>query len=349
MTLNPTPVRMSAVLVLVALVLLAACSPAQNQTPPPTVVATTPGVYGMIVGGTDEGPELLLTAATGVDFFQALYTQIYGYIGGGARPDFVPADLTGVLWGLNCSDGLEEAVFVDPELGDAWDGGNLGYFDSVFDNDLNYGVGTVREYSDGTLVLSCSATLVPTGVQVVRHVIVPGAGAEGRFALDAFAVTNTGAAPLDVAPFEYFLNDGADDDLAAPWADYGTIGAFEWATKDSIDLNDPAIGLVPLTSTAFDVDFASTNGDEYTLTGSGTLPVGATTGFAMLAAVRGGFEPNDGPGKDAAMVALGTELDALDGGAFCATTANPLFVWTAVVEGGEAIADAICEGYAALP
>ncbi|MDF1522699.1 MAG: hypothetical protein P1P87_07770 [Trueperaceae bacterium] len=69
----------------------------------------------------------------------------------------------------------------------------------------------------------------------------------------------------------------------------------------------------------------------------------------MPAAVRGGFQSGDASGKDAAMPALGDELAALDGGAFCAPDANPFFVWTALIEDGAAIENAICGGYAALP
>ncbi len=332
-----------------ALALVAACSPGGTQAPLPTLVATTPGVFGIFVGGTADGAALLRTVPDVVGYSDDLYNGIYPYLAGGVRPAFVPADLVGVVWGLNCPYGLDEAVFVDPPVGDAWDGSELGYFDGVFDAYLGFGTGTVREYSDRTIVLSCAATHAPTGTSVTRHLLVPGGGTESRFAVDVFALTNVGAGPFDMAPFEYALNDGADPSGANPWQDYGVIGAFAWATKGSSDTLDPAIGVVPLTSTALAVDAASTNGDDYVLLGSGTLTAGATTGFAMLAAVRGGFQAGDASGKDAAMIALGNELAALDGGAFCATPANPVFVFTELVEHGAAIADAICDGYAALP
>jgi hypothetical protein len=341
--------RLGTFVLIATLALVAACSPTENENPPPTLVATTPGVFGVFVGGTVDGPALLRTVPDVVDYSDDLYNGIYPYLAGGARPAFVPVDLDGVVWGLNCPYGLDEAVFVDPPVSDAWDASQLGYFDGVFDAQLGFDTGTVREYSDGTVVLSCAATSAPAGASVVRHVLVPGAGTESRFAFDVFVLRNVGAGPLDLAPMTYDLDDGADPSATNPWSDYGTIGAFAWATKGSTDTRDPAIGVVPLTSTAFEVDAAATRGDDYVMRGSGSLAVGTTTGFAMLAAVRGGFQPGDAGGKDAAMIALGAELAALDGGAFCAADASPFFVWTALAENGAAIAAAICDGYAALP
>jgi hypothetical protein len=310
--------------VLFLTVLLASCS---RTTPPlvPSLVDTTSDVYEILVAGTAGGP--------------LLHQIVYGDF----TADVIAALPTGtnpVLWFLSCEYGIEEAEFGEADLFDAWDGSEL-YLGAW----LAFGTGTLREYDDGTLVLSCAPTPAVSGVTVARHLIVPGAGTGGRFVVEVVDLVGT-SGTTDLADFYYSVNDGADDSFVNPWHDFGSIAPFAWATKDSYDLGDPAIGLLPMPSARIAVDVAFTRGQEYALSGAAgaTLAVGQRAALAMVAGARS-FTIDNLASKNAAMAALGLELAAYGGPALCDSTPSAFHVWTALVPNGAAIASSICANY----
>lgn len=326
------------------LLLLASCA----QEPPATLPAltdTTTPVVAIIVGGASTGP-VLWGAFDDSSSYDAAYNDIWTYSVSGVRPDWAPDGEISGVWALECESGLREAWVIPDALSDAWDGSNL----YVGPDYVTFGVGTLRTYDDGTLLLSCPASNAPTGVTITRHVAVPGAGAEGRFVVELIGFTGTATSGFELAGVQYYLNDGADDYGAPLWATYGSIGPFEWATKDDADTNDPAIGVIPLLSTHFEVDTTSTGGDTYYLAAAdgATLAAGERGVLAMVAGIRGGFSAGDAAGKDAAMLALGDELALLDGDAICSVATSGFHVWARLLDGGPAILEAICEGFDAL-
>jgi hypothetical protein len=326
------------------LLLLASCA----QEPPatlPSLIDTTTGIAGIIVGGASTGP-VLWGAFDTVDEYNEAYGDVYDFAYGGARPPWAPAGSISVAWGLACSYGLEEAWVVEDGLGDAWDGSDV-YFGW---DELTFGVGTLRAYDDGTLLLSCPASAAPTGVTVTRHFAVPGVGSLGRFAVEVIAFTGVASGGFDLVDVVYVLDDGADDDMAAPWETYGSVGAFEWATKDDYDTSDPAIGVIPMMSPHFEVDPLATGGDQYYVRSvdDASLAVGERAVVAMVAGIRGGFAESDAAGKDLAMQALGEELALLDGDAICAVGSSGFHVWSKLLDPDGDVLEAICDGYDAL-
>jgi len=309
-----------------AALLIAACT--APVVPLPDVVETYEDVIGVMVTGTSAGPLLHVV------YF-------------GADPDETvnpyPVGQNAPIWYADCGYGISEAWFQESNLYDAWDGSYLYLPDWI-----QFDPGTLVEYSDGTLILSCTADNAPAGLTVKRHIVFPGAGAQGRFMVDVIDMVGTSATPVSIAGLEYYVNDGADVSSTEPWENYGAIGAFEWATKDRRDLSDPAIGLLPLLSTKVEVDAVQTSGDDYYVVGStgATLGLGQRAVIAMVAGVRGDFDRDDLAGKNASMQALGAELAPLAGGAFCASTPTAFYLWARLLSAG--IADAICQGYAAL-
>jgi hypothetical protein len=237
-------------------------------------------------------------------------------VGTGDRPEGTPDAYDGFWTTITCGNGLLEAQEVTWESGaavtrgldDAWDGAYTFLFGQRVDTLLNAagGVGTI--YSDGTVVLECTAS-VTSGDQsanVTRYTVVAGAGDAGRFAFDVIVIEQV-AGSIDLSEFEYAQDNGADD-TSATWATYGSVAPFDWATADDASLDDPAIGIVSFVPVAMDV---SGFDDAYGFfSDAGTLTSGETIAFGILGAVKGGFESGDGPGKDAAMLALGAELDA---------------------------------------
>jgi len=329
---------------LLLLLLVAACSQKTVATLP-KLVDTTPTIAGMYVGDGSTGP-VLWGAFNDDDSYNEAYSDVWEYLSDGIRPDWAPAGTISAVWALSCTYGLEEGWVIPDDLGDAWDGSSV-YFDG---GEITFGVGTLRTYDDGTLVLSCPSDNAPSGVAVTRHFAVPGTGADGRIIVEVIAFNGLDADGFDLSDFEYYLNDGADDSSANPWQTYGSVGPFEWATKDDYDTDDPAIGVIPLLSTHFEVDFAATNGDDYYLISvdGTTLAEGERAVMAMVAGIRGGFDAGDGPGKYEAMLALGDELALLDGNAICSVGTSGFYVWAKLLDPDGELLEAICDGYDAL-
>jgi hypothetical protein len=327
------------------LLVLASCSEAPPAGTLPDLVDTTTGVAGIIVGAGADGPVLWGTF-TDIDDYNIAYGEFGTYAYGGDRPDWAPAGTIEMGWALACYYGLEEAWSVADEIGDAWDGSDI-YFGVDW---VEFELGTLREYADGTLILSCPAIDAPTGVALTRHFAVPGAGPQGRFVVEIVDMVGTAAAGFDLATFEYILDDGADDDSSEPWQTYGSVGPFEWATKDDYDDSDPAVGVIPMLSTHLVVDVSATGGDEYVIvaTGGATLAVGERAVLAMVTGIRGGFSDGDADGKDDAMLALGEELALLDGDAVCSVGTSGFHVWAKLLDPDGDILEAICDGFDAL-
>jgi hypothetical protein len=312
----------------------------------PRLVETHADVVGLFVGAGPAGTSLLFFERDEAAFDLRL-EELFDHIDGEApRPDWLPAS-TSAAWYGTCTTGLEDGLVLDPLLSDAWDGTTL--FRGATAEPFS--PGTLRSYDDGTLVLSCAATDPLPGLAITRHLILPGAGPGGRFMVEVVDVVGTAAGGAPLAGLSFLVNDGTDADDPEPWADHGTVGAFAWATKGASDLSDPAIGILPLLSTHVEVDRVNTRGDVYMVTpiDGATLGIGERAVIAVVLGMRGGFASGDAAGKDAAMVALGAELEAFAGGAFCGAVRPVLFGWTALIASGEPIAAAICAGYAALP
>jgi hypothetical protein len=314
-----------AALTLALTLTLAACDEGSNRE----LLASWDDVTSMTVSGTANGPRLIGFRIGATD------TQLNPFPVGADAPQ----------WTASCTTGITEAAFPQGGLDDAWDGSSIAY-----DGVVDFAPGALRAYTGGTLVLTCRPASDPAGVGVVRHLVFPGGAAGGRFAVEVVDLVGTSVSPAPLAPFGYEVRDGTGDTAPAPWQDYGSVGPFAWATKGASDLTDPAIGLLPLTSPGLVVDPA-TSGASYRIAGAdgAALVLGQRASFAMVAGIRGGFSAGDAAGKDAAMQALGTELGALAGGAFCAPARPTFHAWAEIVDFGPAIASAICDGYAALP
>lgn len=335
---------------LVALSIVQGC--AGGPTPGPTddlpkVTSTTSGVAMVLAGAGNGAPKALVTGAT--EEYDVIGDELDDLFDHLREPETVPApswlgDATpAAVWWTSCTYGLVDVGVADGALQDGWDGSSVG-----FDGDpASFGTGTFRTFDDGTAIHSCASTSTLGGLSFVRHLVIPGAGTDGRFLLDVTLVTNETEGPIDLAQFGYNLDDGAEDELDGDWEDYGAIGAFEWATKDANDLFDPAIGVLPLLPATFDVNREYTGGEYYVIFGTGTLPAGATTGYALLTGVRGGFVAEDASGKAAAMQALGAELDAVDLNDLCQATPDGAFVWTRLIDGGDTLAEEICARFEA--
>jgi hypothetical protein len=249
------------------------------------------------------------------------------------------------LWTASCASGIAQASFPARGLDDGWAGSTIAY-----DGAVAFAPGTLRAYTGGTLVLTCTPATEPAGVGVVRHLVFPGGAAGGRFAVEVVDLVGTSVTPAPLAPFGYEVRDGAGAASSAAWQDYGSLGAFAWATKGSSDLSDPAVGLLPLPSRRIVVDPA-TSGSSYRLAGAegATLGLGQRASFAMVAGIGGGFSAGNAAGKDAALQTLGAELSALAGGAFCGAARPAVHRWPESFDNGPAVAAAICDGYTALP
>jgi hypothetical protein len=327
------------------LFVLASCSEAPPAATLPDLVDTTTGVAGIIVGASAGGP-VLWGSFPDIDAYNNAYFEFSTYAFGGERPDWAPAGTIEMGWALACYYGVEEAWSVADEIGDAWDGSDI-YLGPGW---VDFELGTLREYADGTLILSCPALDAPTGVAVTRHFAVPGAGPGGRFAVEIVDLVGTASAGFDLAAFEYILDDGADDNSSQPWQTHGSVGPFEWATKDDNDNSDPAVGVIPLLSTHLVVDMSATGGDEYVIVAAdgATLAAGERAVLAMVTGIRGGFSAGDAAGKNAAMLALGQELAALDGDAVCTVGVSGFHVWAKLIDPDGALLEAICDGYDAL-
>jgi len=317
--------------VLAALALVMnACTPEQPFTLViPELAETFTDVESIKVTGTADGPLL------------------HTYRSGGSNQvvNDVPVDENAPIFNAYCDYGIEEADFPDNALGDAWDGSYL-YFPDFVDFDD----GTLHVYDDGTLILTCAASNPPAGLSIERHLVFPGSADQGRFMVDVLDVVGTSGTPVGISDLEYYVNDGADDNSSEPWETFGSVGAFEWATKDDYDLGDPAVGLLPLLSTKVEVDTDATGGDLYYVVGSdgATLALGERAVIAMVAGIRGDFDSGSLAGKTASMQALGTELAPLAGDAFCRFNPPVFYVWSYVLDESESIRDAICAGYAGL-
>jgi len=319
--------RLPLVLTLAAVALLiAACT--EPVVPLPTAVETYEDVISVAVTGNAAGP---------------LLHVVYYPTDPEETVNPYPVGQNAPIWYADCGYAINEAEFPEADLDDAWDRSYL-----YLPNWIQFEPGTLVEYSDGTLILSCIADNAPAGLTVKRHIVFPGAGAQGRFMVDVIDLVGTSATPVSIADLEYSVNDGADESSTQPWQDYGTIGAFAWATKDRYDLDDPAIGLLPLLSTKVEADAVATSGDDYYVVGAdgAVLGLGQRAVIAMVAGIRGDFEVDDLAGKNASMQALGAELAPLAGGAFCASQPPAFYLWAKLLPAG--IADAICQGYAAL-
>ena len=317
------------VLASVALV-MNACTPKEPFTLViPELAETFDDVESIAVSGTADGP-LLLTYRSG---------------GSNQIVNQIPVGENAPMFDAYCDYGIYEAAFPDSGLSDAWDGSYL-YFPDFVDFDD----GTLRLYDDGTLILTCAASNPPAGLSIERHLVFPGSGDQGRFMVDVLDVVGASDTPVDISDLEHWVNDGADAGAGEPWHDYGSIGAFEWATKDDYDLSDPAVGLLPLLSTKLEVDTESTVGDDYYVVGSdgATLAQGERAVSAMVAGIRGDFDPGSLSGKTASMQALGAELAPLAGDAFCRFNPPVFYVWSYLLEESDDIRDAICAGYAGL-
>jgi hypothetical protein len=304
---------------------LAACDSGSNRE----LLASWDDVTSMEVSGTASGPRLVSLRFGDAD------TEVNPF----------PVWNEAPRWTASCESGIAQAAFPAGGLDDAWAGSTV-----VYGGVVAFAPGTVRAYAGGPLVLSCTPVSAPAGVGVVRHLVFPGGAAGGRFAVEVVDLVGTSPTPAPLAPFGYEVRDGAGAASPTPWQDHGSVGAFAWATKGASDLTDPAVGLLPLPSRRIVVDPA-TSGSSYRLAGAegATLVLGERASFAMVAGIRGGFASGDAGGKDAAMQALGAELSALAGGAFCAPARPPFHAWTGLVDNGPAVAAAICDGYAALP
>lgn len=312
-------------LALTLTIALTACGEGSNRE----LLASWDDVTSVEVSGTANGPRLIGLRVGVAD------TEVNPF----------PVGIDAPLWTASCANGIAQATFPEGGLDDAWGGSTVSY-----DGALEFAPGTLRAYAAGTLVLSCPATNAPAGVGVTRHLVFPGGAAGGRFVVEVVDLIGTSVSPAPLAPFGYEVRDGTGEASSVAWQDHGSVGAFAWATKGASDLTDPAIGLLPLPSARIVVD-PSTSGASYRLAGAdgATLVLGQRASFAMVAGIRGGFTPGDADGKDAAMQALGTELAALAGGAFCGPARPSFFAWTGIVDNGPAVAAAICDGYATLP
>jgi hypothetical protein len=326
---------------------LGACSTTPSGEQLPVVVDTFNDVFGMFVGTAAAGPSLLHHVADADAYLDGLVQLRKATADASERPTWAPAAVADLVWALDCSTGITEADGLTDGLTDAWDGSYLSYGDDRIHVD---GTGTLRTYDDGTLILACPTT-TEAGLALTRRLIVPGSSPGGRLAVELIDVVGTSATPIDLAPFLYWIDDGADDYAAAQWHDHGATAAFAWGTKGAFDLTDPAVGVLSLISTGLEVDLDRTAfGDEYPVGGraGASLATGQRAAIAMIVGIRGGFATGDGPGKDAAMLALGSDLAAHAGGAVCATAPGEFFVWFDLVENGPAIRTAICAGYAGL-
>jgi hypothetical protein len=305
--------------------ILAACDGGSNRE----VLASWDDVTSIVVSGTVAGPRLIGVRVGVVE------TEVNPF----------PVGIGAPRWTASCATGIAQAAFPEAELDGAWAGSTITY-----DGAVTFAPGTLRAYAGGSLVLSCPQSGAPTDLIVARHLVFPGGAEGGRFAVEVVDLTGSSVAPAPLAPFGYEVRDGSGAASTTPWQDYGSIGAFAWATKGASDLTDPAVGLLPLPSQEIVVDPA-TSGASYRLAGAegATLALGQRASFAMVAGIRGGFTAGDAAGKNAAMQALGTELAALAGGAFCGPARPTVHAWSTFVDYGPAIAAAICDGYAALP
>ncbi|MFU8888965.1 MAG: hypothetical protein ACNA8N_10235 [Trueperaceae bacterium] len=307
-----------------------ACTPEQPFTLViPELAETFTDVESIKVSGTADGPLL------------------HSYRSGGSNEivNDVPTDENAPVFNVYCVYGIDEAEFPDNSLYDAWDGSYLYSPDYVAFDD-----GTLRSYDDGTLILTCAASNPPAGLNIERHLVFPGSADQGRFMVDVLDIVGASDTPVDISDLEYYVNDGADDSMLEPWETFGSVGAFEWATKDDDDLSDPAVGLLPLVSTKVEVDTDATGGDLYYVVGSdgATLALGERAVIAMVAGIRGDFDPGSLAGKTASMQALGAELAPLAGDAFCRFNPPVFYVWSYLLEDSDDIRDAICAGYAGL-
>lgn len=313
-----------------AALLMTACTPAEPFTLViPELAETFTNVEYIEVTGTADGPLL------------------HAYYSGGSTEivNAFPIDENAPVFDAWCDYGIYEAEFPDNALYDAWDGSYL-----YFPDDIDFDDGTLRVYDDGTLILTCAASNAPAGLSIERHLVFPGSADQGRFMVDVLDVVGTSNTPVDISSLEYYVNDGADDSSSEPWETFGSVGAFEWATKDDYDLDDPAIGLLPLLSTQVEVDADATGGDEYYVVGSdgATLAQGERAVIAMVAGIRGDFASDSVAGKTASMQSLGAELAPLTGDAFCRFNPPVFYVWSYVLDESKGIRDAICAGYAGL-
>lgn len=307
-----------------------ACTPEQPFTLViPELAETFTDVEAIEVTGTADGPLL------------------HSYRSGGATTvvNEVPVGENAPIFSAWCEYGINEAEFRDNLLYDAWDGSDL-YFPDFIDFDD----GTLAVYDDGTLILTCAASDPPAGLSIERHLVFPGDTDQGRFMVDVLDVVGTSDTPVGISDLEYYVNDGADDSSTEPWETLGSVGAFEWATKDDYDLDDPAVGLLPLLSTKVEVDTDATGGDEYYVVASdgATLAQGERAVIAMVAGIRGDFDSGSLAGKTDSMQALGAELAPLAGDAFCRFNPPAFYVWSYLLGDSEDVRDAICEGFAGL-